>query len=115
MYESSTHQRDYLRLQSLDQCLHESHKSPLLIFKHSAICSASHFAKHQVDDYLKESTLPIYLIVVQQDRPLSNLIAKQLQIRHESPQLLILHHGQVKAALSHYEVTRENILAALAD
>lgn len=76
------------------------------ILKHSATCPVSAYAKNQVDSFLQSSNqLPVYLVIVQNDRQLSNEIASTTGVKHESPQLLRFENGSVKGVLNHHEIT----------
>ena len=50
----------------------------------------------------------VYLDVVAQ-RPLSLALAEELNVRHESPQLLLVANGKVLAHGSHHEVTETTV------
>lgn len=114
MTDSSVSKNDYRTVNSLDDCIAESHEKPVFIFKHSAICPTSTYAKREVDRFLNEDHPAVYLIVVQKERPLSNQVAETLGVRHESPQLLILREGKVKSVLNHHEITVSDIQGRLA-
>jgi bacillithiol system protein YtxJ len=66
------------------------------LYKHSSTCGMSATAMRQVKKAheqlanLDESTdLMIGVVVVQTARAVSNLVAEELEVKHESPQLLI--------------------------
>jgi bacillithiol system protein YtxJ len=42
-------------------------------------------------------------------RPLSQRIAADLQVHHESPQLILVKHGQAVAQVSHDSVTADTV------
>ena len=64
----------------LDEIVTNSHKAPLIIFKHSIHCSVSSMAKNRLD-----------LI---RHRDISNKIAETFQVRHQSPQVLVIDKGK---------------------
>lgn len=99
----------YAAFQSIGDCLERSRSETLFIFKHSSTCPISSAAKRQVDVFLEETPVTAYLIVVPQQRPLSNEIAERLGIRHESPQLIALKDGSPTGVLNHYQIVRESI------
>jgi len=72
------------------------------VFKHSITCGVSMAAKEKVDAY--EGPIPVFEVIVQTQRLLSNDIAEKLQVRHESPQLILVENGKVKKVLNHYEI-----------
>jgi len=77
----------------------------IFIFKHSNICPVSSRAKEEVEKFPQD----VYLIVVQEQRDLSNDIADKLEITHESPQLIILKDGDIVQVLNHGSITAESI------
>ena len=66
------------------------------IFKHSTRCSISSVAKTRLTSFwdFKEE-LPIYYLDLIAFRELSSLIAEKFDIRHESPQLLVIKKESV--------------------
>lgn len=99
----------------LEKIIAESFKKPVLIFKHSRTCPISTSAKKQVDDYAAQyaNELPIYQLIVQEARPLSNEIAARLNITHQSPQLILVKNGQPLWDCSHHRITKESIKTAV--
>jgi bacillithiol system protein YtxJ len=88
---------------------------PVWIFKHSNSCSISSAAYDEVEAFCAahpEQT--VALIVVQEQRPLSNYVAQKLAFVHQSPQLFLLHKGAVAWSASHWSITAKAMDAALA-
>jgi bacillithiol system protein YtxJ len=52
---------------------------------------------------------PIYIIIVQKDRELSNKIAEILGVVHESPQLILVKDGKAMYDVSHVNIQVEDI------
>jgi bacillithiol system protein YtxJ len=52
-------------------------------------------------------------IVVQEARPLSDLVARETGIRHESPQVILFRNGKAVWNASHHGITAENLREAL--
>lgn len=98
--------------ESAEECLERSQTETVLILKHSTICPISKAGKNQVDRFLQDQPAAAYLVVVQDNRALSNRIAEQLKIKHESPQLIVLKNGAPAAVFNHHEITEENIRQA---
>lgn len=108
-------QNSYQSIQNISDFVNQN-KENLCIFKHSTTCPISAYAKQQVDSYLKKDDhLPVYMVTVQTERPLSNEIAQFFQIKHESPQMLVLKEGTVQIVLNHHQITVENIESAAAN
>ncbi|MDB2539819.1 bacillithiol system redox-active protein YtxJ [Schleiferiaceae bacterium] len=85
------------------------HTGPVLIYKHSTRCSVSLFAMKRLLllDTTQNETW-VYIDVVAQ-RPLSLALAEELNILHESPQLILLSEGNVLAHGSHHQVTETTV------
>jgi len=81
-----------------------------IIFKHSNACPVSAKAKVEMDG-LKEE---IVLVVVQEQRDLSNKIAEEFDIKHESPQVILVKDGKAVKVFNHFDVTRALVEASLA-
>ena len=87
---------------------------PTVLFKHSVTCSISIAVKREYDAFVRQYPhVPTRLVVVQQERPLSNAIADVLQVRHESPQALVVKDGHVLWHASHSRITAERVGAAV--
>lgn len=88
---------------------------PMVLFKHSVTCPISIGAKVEYDAFVRQHPqVPTRLVVVQQERPLSNAIAELLRVRHESPQAIVVKEGQVVWHASHQRITAERVAAAVA-
>lgn len=83
-----------------------------LLFKHSTICPISTAAHDEFQAYLQEHTVPAAVILVREDRPVSNEVEKRFAIKHESPQIFLLDGQEVKWHTSHWKITRESISEA---
>ncbi len=86
-----------------------------LIFKHSTRCSISMMVKKRFElDWEKlPSNLPLYFLDLIKYRELSNKVAGDFQVHHESPQLLLIKDGECVLDLSHGEVSVEEALSVL--
>jgi bacillithiol system protein YtxJ len=101
--------------QQLQEVLNEHSRDTVLLFKHSTQCPVSAAAYDQVQKFERESDVPIYLIRVIEERPVSNAVAEQFGIKHESPQAIVLRGGAVKWHASHWDVTRDALQRATQD
>lgn len=80
--------------------------TPAWIFKHSATCPISSAAHDEVEAYLAaHPDEAAGMVVVQEDRPLSNWIAQRLGRVHQSPQVFLCTGGQVAWSASHWSIT----------
>jgi bacillithiol system protein YtxJ len=94
---------------AVDELLARSQDAPVIVFKHSSTCPISAAAYREMSQVEED----IALVVVQRARGLSQKIAAQTGIRHESPQAIILRRGQVVWSASHWSITSEAVTAAV--
>jgi bacillithiol system protein YtxJ len=86
-----------------------------VIFKHSTRCSISMMVKKRFEmDWDKlPGNLPLYFLDLIKYRSLSNQIADDFQVHHESPQLLLIKDGSCILDLSHGEISVEEALSVI--
>jgi monothiol bacilliredoxin len=94
---------------SFEDLIAESKERPVVIFKHSLTCPISGAAYDQMKRFDGE----VALIEVQRARELSNEIENRLGVTHESPQVIILRHGQVVWDASHFTITANAVAEAV--
>jgi len=101
--------------EKLNILLNRSEEYPQLIYKHSTRCSVSYVAKQELDQHKETLSdhADLHLINVIEQRDLSNLIAERLNVRHESPQVLVLKNRQVIWSGSHWSVKGKEILSKI--
>jgi monothiol bacilliredoxin len=86
----------------------------VVLFKHSPSCAISWAAEKQVKKFTADHpSVPVYTILVRQDRELSRQIAEFTGIRHESPQVIVMRHGVVVSDASHQDVTADFLTRAI--
>jgi bacillithiol system protein YtxJ len=97
------------QLQQVSELSKHKNLKGVAIFKHSTRCSISTAAwsKLQRQWLWDDSNLPIYYLDLLQFRPLSNQIALDFNIEHQSPQILIIKDG-----ICIYNTSHNGILAA---
>ncbi len=92
-------------IERLDALFEESHTKPVVFFKHSSTCGIS----AGVRDIVSKLDAELNLIIVQTERDLSNEIAARTNIRHQSPQAIVIKDGRAIYHESHYDITPEDI------
>ncbi len=92
-------------LEKLDELVAASHDKPVILFKHSNNCGISSGVYREVSDVDAD----INLVIVQNARSVSDLIAERTGIRHESPQAIVLKDGRPIYHASHYDITTGDI------
>lgn len=96
----------------LDPIIEASKQTPQLIYKHSHRCSVCFVSKGNLEmasDNIKEYADMHFLNVVR-NRDASNKIASELDIRHESPQAILIDQGEVVWHGSHGSIDAGAIL-----
>lgn len=93
----------------IQEIIEISHEKPQLIFKHSTRCSISVMAKNRMDsEWNLENVEPWYLDLLSY-RNVSNAVASQLGVQHESPQAILLKDGVVVHDSSHNAISVREI------
>ncbi len=95
-------------IHDFDAVLKQSNSETVAVFKHSSTCDLSATAKSEMVNV----KLPVFELVVQTARPLSNHIEAHFGIRHESPQVILISQGKPIYNASHLAVTADSIHAA---
>ncbi len=99
---------------ALDQICDQSQTQPVLIFKHSTRCAISSMAlsRFEREDALD---IPTYLLDLVKFRAISNQIAEQFDVAHESPQVLLIHQRTAAFHASHYDISVAAVRTAVAE
>jgi bacillithiol system protein YtxJ len=95
--------------EQLDTLLTNSVEKPQLIFKHSTRCSISSVVKTRLEKAGVPDTIDFYYLDLLTYRSLSNKIAKELNVYHESPQILLVKNGECVYDESHLSIQMEEI------
>lgn len=93
--------------EQLADIVRESAEHPVVIFKHSTSCSISAMAKSRLERQWSDAGLAdvkIYYLDLLRYRPISNQIAADFGVQHQSPQLLLIQNGQCSYDASHMSI-----------
>jgi bacillithiol system protein YtxJ len=92
-----------------------ANEKAIAVFKHSDTCSISTMALSRLQRNWKFTTdeVPFHLLEVKKYRPISNQIATDLNIQHESPQLFIIKDGKCIYTASHGNIDIKEIEAVI--
>jgi len=93
----------------LDELYKESFERPIAIFKHSNACGISAHIMEMVNEVDRD----VHIVVVQENRSLSNEIATRTGHRHQSPQAFIIRDGKPIYHATHYGIDPVAIEKAL--
>lgn len=88
-----------------------SKNQSVLIFKHSTACGISRMVVKQFESLFNEENkqLKVYYLDLLNFREVSSKISEVFQVRHQSPQLLVIKNGVSVYDESHYEITKVNL------
>lgn len=87
-----------------------------VVFKHSTTCPVSANALNEFEQYLGKQpndSVDYYLVKVIETRPVSNQIAEDLGVKHESPQIIYVKDKEKYWTASHWAITTEHMTAVL--
>lgn len=93
----------------LEEIKVRSHTRPQLLFKHSTRCSISHMAKARLDRGPISDNIDYHYLDLLNYREISNKIAEDFQVHHESPQVLLIVNGECVYDESHNGILPEEI------
>ncbi|MGK7393697.1 MAG: bacillithiol system redox-active protein YtxJ [Candidatus Cyclobacteriaceae bacterium M3_2C_046] len=94
--------------QQLKEIEQLSFNQPVVIFKNSTRCPISSSVLRRMQsawDEQEMKNIHFYLLDIIAYRNLSNMLAQQFQVRHESPQMLIIQDGTCIYHESHYDIS----------
>ena len=94
----------------LDEIKEKSFHQAQIIFKHSTTCSISGLAKGRLEKGKAVANMDFYLLDLLKFRSISNSVATSFNVHHESPQVLVIRHGECVFAESHYAINFEEVL-----
>jgi bacillithiol system protein YtxJ len=80
-----------------------------LIFKHSTRCSISSVAKNRLENKTAPEGVDFYYLDLIANRHLSQKIAEDFSVFHESPQVLLIKNGECVYDESHSGINMEDI------
>lgn len=91
----------------LQAAIDESFERPVVLFKHSVTCGISASAKYRLEqdwDFTTED-LSFYYLDLLSFRSISNKIAEDLGVTHQSPQVILVKNGQAVYDTSHHMIS----------
>ncbi len=112
------HAIDWEQLQSIEtwtQVQQRSHANPILLFKHSKRCGISHMALERLETQWMNRPLPLTPIMLDliQYRSVSNQIAQDMGVLHQSPQIILIWKNEAVFTTSHNAISVPVIASAL--
>lgn len=104
---------NWIPLQSEDQLnniVADSGNKPQLVFKHSTRCSISSMVKNRLDKKELPQGVNFYYLDLIKFRGVSNKVADLFDVRHQSPQVLLIKNGKCVYEENHSGITMEEIV-----
>jgi len=86
-----------------------STNKPQVIFKHSSRCGTSSMAQNRLNRNEFPQEIDFYFLDIIHHRNISNKIAKDFEVRHESPQVLVINNGKCVYDESHSGIQMDDI------
>ncbi len=90
---------------AVDRAIQDSQNQTILIFKHSTTCPISGIAKMRLEGDWDIDSLPTYYIDVKSSRSSSLYLAEAVDVKHESPQVIIIDKGEAIYDVSHLDIS----------
>jgi bacillithiol system protein YtxJ len=106
------------RLEDWDELLALSDKGKVAVFKHSTRCGISSYVLKRLEGFLKDKNGVIdhiYMLDLIRHRDISNAVADQLSVVHESPQLIIIENSKAVYHASHQAIDASVLLTQSTD
>jgi len=94
----------------------QSADKPVLILKHSTTCSISAAALSRLERNWNDSDserVILYYLDLLNYRSISNKIADDYGVKHESPQVLIIRQGKCVYHKSHFDIEYKELIKTL--
>jgi len=93
----------------LQEIKEQSKQQPVVIFKHSTRCSISSMAKNRLEREKPADNVTFYYLDLIRYREISNKIAEEFHVHHESPQVLLIKNGECAYEESHNGINMADI------
>jgi bacillithiol system protein YtxJ len=103
---------EWITLKTEDQfenILEKSFETPQLIYKHSNACGISSMVKQRLEKNTPPAGVEFYFLDILRFRSISNKIAAELDVQHESPQVLLIKNARCIYDESHLGITMKGI------
>ncbi len=108
--------KEITTIEEWDDILAKSNEKDQVILKHSTTCPVSFNALDEYNDYLKENpdeNVDFTLVKVRESRPVSNKIEADLDVKHESPQIIYIKDKAKYWSATHWAVTKAHMSAVI--
>ena len=101
-------------VQDFDQLVSSSCERPVFLFKHSTRCPISAGRWREFQAFAEaEQRARFCRVLVIEDRPLSQYVARETGVSHQSPQVILISDCRAVWNTSHYSITSAAMNSAL--
>ena len=93
--------------EDLAEAIERSYKNRIAIFKHSTSCFISKTVLRNFEAEINNlgTDVDLYFLDLLAYRPISNKIAQDLDVNHQSPQLIVIESGKATNSASHQDIS----------
>lgn len=108
--------KEITTIEEWNEIFEKSSDKDQIILKHSTTCPVSFNALDEYNDYLGENpdeNIDYTLVKVRESRPVSNKIEADLDVKHESPQIIFIKDKKSYWSASHWAVTKAHMKAVI--
>lgn len=98
--------------EDLEKALQGSFQHKIAIFKHSTSCFISKTVLRNFEKEIEnlDQKIDLYYLDLLAHRPISNKIAEDLGVTHQSPQLIVIENGKAINNASHQSISVDQIV-----
>lgn|SRR5690625_2169747 len=98
-------------IEGLNNVWESSQQKLVLLFKQSTTCPVSAKAFSEYNAFLESTSVDLdsYFVKVKETREVSNKIAEETHVQHQSPQVLLMRDGEVLWHKSHANITVDSL------
>ncbi len=94
----------------LSEILEKSDSEKVIIFKFSDSCLSSTRLENKIKETIHSSPIKIYKVTVQTEPVLSKKIEEHFEIKHETPQIIVLEKRKVVYTAHHSSIKIKDFL-----
>jgi len=108
--------KEITTVEEWDHILEKSTEKDQIILKHSTTCPVSTNALEEYEAYLQDTpneNIDYTMVKVRESRPVSNKIEADLDLKHESPQIIYIKDKKQYWSATHWSVTKAHMTAVI--
>ena len=98
-------------IEDWNRIVEQSSTEPVLVIKHSTTCPISAAGYKEFQSF--ETDIPKYCVIVQTSKDVSQKIAEDTGVKHESPQAMFIKNGEAVWNASHYDIQQASLKTAV--